>query len=185
MQCLSFAGHQREGRSGEPGLPSNLLPAAVETKSRTIIITVSLPGVPRCLRSERQQQRWGGWLGSQPLLRVPGGKEWAERAPSLLGDTGPQTFPMGCVRCLGKRSKALVSPSLGVSLVPCLLHAPAKCTHWLQIITHVAKPEQEGGSHLSALPPHQILAFCLIPGEQLGLSHCLEQEPECSCHAWS
>lgn len=118
MQCLSFAGHQREGRSGEPGLPSNLLPAAVETKSRTIIITVSLPGVPRCLRSEQQQQRWGGWLGSQPLLRVPGGKEWAERAPSLLGDTGPQTFPMGCVRCLGKRSKALVSPSLGVSLVP-------------------------------------------------------------------
>lgn len=90
---------------------------------------------------------------------------------------------MGCVRYLGKRSEVLVSLSLGVSLVPCLLHGPAKCIHWLQITTHVAKPEQEGSSHLPALPPHQILACCPIPGQQLGLSHCLEKEAECSSRA--
>lgn len=90
---------------------------------------------------------------------------------------------MGCVRYLGKRSEALILLSLGVSLVPCLLHAPAKCIQWLQITTHVAKPQQEGSSDLPALPSHQILACCLIPGEQLGLSHCLEQEPECSSDA--
>lgn len=62
VKCLSFAGCQREGRSGEPGLPSILLPAAVETKSRTITITVSLPRVLRRLQSEQQQWRWGSWV---------------------------------------------------------------------------------------------------------------------------
>lgn len=43
MKFLSFAGRQREGRSGEPGLPSILLPAAVETKPRNILIGTALP----------------------------------------------------------------------------------------------------------------------------------------------
>lgn len=43
MKFLSFAGRQREGRSGEPGLPSILLPAAVETKPRNILIGTAFP----------------------------------------------------------------------------------------------------------------------------------------------
>lgn len=112
------------------------------------------------------------------LMASAEGARWCREGTFPAWCCRATNIPHGLCQTLGKRSQVLILLSLGVSLVPCLLHAPAKCIPWLQ-----TKPEQEGSSHLPALPPHQILACCLTPGEQLGLSHCLEQEPECSCHA--
>lgn len=173
MKCLSFAGRQREGRSGEPGLPSILLPAAVETKSRTIIIAVTLPWVPRRLRSEQQQRRWGGWVhglrrGCQAVRRGRG----AGHLPfSVI--RGHKLSPWAVLDAWETGHSVGVTEPRGISGASVSFVLQQNASYPLQIATDVAEPSSTGnrGVVLISLPSlhvRSLLAACKPWGSRRG-----------------
>lgn len=92
---------------------------------------------------------------------------------------------------VGKKITVLLTLSLGASLVSpspsrsSKMH-PAGCISRLMLLSHHLQ-EAGGLFSLPCLPPCRVPARCLqhrlTPGELPGLFRCLEQEPECGCHA--
>jgi len=178
MKRLSFASRQREGRSGEPGLPSILLPAAVETKSRTILVAASLPRVPQRLRSERSSGVGAvGCTASIEAARWCGCR--AGRLPfSVIW--GCQLSPWAVVGAWEEDHGIGIAEPRGVSGAAIAFVLQQNPSPWLQTATDVAKPSSAGNrvGVLTSLPPPGS-----DPGEPRGLSCCLEWEPEHSCRA--
>lgn len=141
MKCLWFASCQREGRSGEPGVPSILLPAAGE-QSPEQLQSLCPSGTAMAL----------GQLGARAAPRVLRGTELGgSRASPFSVIQGHKLSSWAVSDAWDKDHRVGIAEPWGISGAPISFVLQQNASCWPQITTDVAKPSAGNWVDLTSL----------------------------------